>query len=633
MSGICGIVLSDQHRHLQQLHLLPMAQALDVASQDGHITTCKNAVGMAAQKFPWRLAGLAELSCHERPVILTLHGNLYNLPELGPAVQPASQLCAALIQRYLNEGIDFINRLRGEFSLALWDGRQETLYLATDRFRVHPLLYYQDPDKFIFASRMQALLACPFPMAYSINPEAVVDVVATSFIPTPKTIFREVKKLPPAHILTYCRGQSRLTSYWDIDFLQPDKTTRSGLAKKLKTSLADAVAVRLANDSASDRFGTFLSGGIDSTTLTGVLTRLTQRTVPSFTIGFEEQQFNEMNYAKIAARAFNSKHHEHFVTPQETYDALPVLLEAFDEPFANASIIPTYFCAKMAQDQGVDILYAGDGGDELFAGNERYATQRFFDYYQQAPRWLRASLIEPLILALTEKSKWNVFTKGKKYVQWANIPYPQRLSWYRFFDIVPLTTFLSDSLLAAIGAAYDPHSSIYYHYHQAPALSELDRQLYVDLKLAISDNDLFKVTRMTETAGVAVRFPLLDHEFAEFAASVPSHLKMRGRQLRTFFKKACADLLPSEIRRKPKHGFGLPIPVWLRTDTHLNDMMHDLVLSPQSRQRGFFQKKALDKLIQGHQTDETSFHGTTLWNLMILELWFRRYDGMSGANL
>ena len=188
-----------------------------------------------------------------------------------------------------------------------------------------------------------------------------------------------------------------------------------------------------------------------------------------------------------------------------------------------------------------------------------------------------------------------------------------------------MTELLEDAVLEAVGKSYDPYAHVQFYYHQAPAASELDRQLYVDLKLAISDNDLLKVTRTSEVAGVTVRFPFMDHRLAEFAATIPAEIKMRGRQLRSFFKRAYADLLPLKTRRKKKHGFGLPIPVWLRSDKRLNEMMHDLVLSSASIQRGYFRKKLLTKLVEYHKTDQTSFYGAALWNLMILELWHRRY--------
>src|SRR5262249_39204306 len=420
--------------------------------------------------------------------------------------------------------------------------------------------------KLSFASRMKGLLASPLLEKRTINPEAIIDIVASSVVPTPKTIFRQVKKLPPGHMLICRKGEARLTPYWEIDFLQPNEANQAELARKLKAHFTDAVAVRLDQDAAPDRVGTFLSGGVDSSTVTGVISRMTNRSVKAFSVGFAEEQFNEISYARIAAKAFGAEHYEYFVSPRDVYQTIPILLDVFDEPFANASAIPTYFCAKMARERGVEVLYAGDGGDELFAGNERYATQRLFDDYYKIPGWLREPVVKPLVFFLAEKLKWDLLVKAQKYIRRSSIPYPARLSSYGFFNTVSLADCFEESFLATIGHEYNPYAAVNSYYYQAPARSELDRQLYIDLKLAISDNDLFKVMRMTEAAGVVVRYPFLDDRLAEFAATVPAKIKMRGRALRSFFKNTYADLLPREIRDKRKHGFGLPIPVWLRTD-------------------------------------------------------------------
>ena len=440
-----------------------------------------------------------------------------------------------------------------------------------------------------------------------------------------------MKKLPPGHIFTCRNGQASIRQYWDFNFLEPDQASVDVLTQQLKAEFDDAVAARVAADT-DRKIGAFLSGGIDSSTVTGVLTRLTHGPVKCFSIGFGEQRFNEMEYARIAARHFGSEHHEYYVTPQDTFDAIPKLLDSFDEPFANASAIPTYMCAKLAVEHGVDVLYAGDGGDELFAGNERYSSQRIFDYYTRLPNALQNWVVKPTVTALADLTGLNLFVLGKKYIRRASIPLPERLSSYGLFNIIPMSHLLDEDVLKAIGAGYDPYHPIRGHYIKAPAATDLDRQLYVDLKITISDNDLFKVTRMTQAAGVTVRFPFLDHKLAEFAARVPAKVKMPSRELRVFFKRAYSDLLPREIIAKTKHGFGLPIPVWLRTDKQLNDMMHELVLGTRTVQRGMFRMKALEELVDRHRTETGSFYGDILWNVMAWELWLRTFwDGKPGA--
>ncbi len=626
MSGICGIVSCDRDLPLSRAHLVPMVGALDVARQGPGVILTSGAVGMAAQTFPGRLAGIADANRFGHHFVLAFHGSVYNLKQLLPLAEDMHDPISALLYLYLREGMSCIERFRGEFALAIWDGAKETFYLATDRFRVHPLFYYHDHNKLVFSSRMNSMLASSLAVTVSIDPEATVDVIASSIIPTPKTIFREVKKLPPGHLLTYRKGDITLTPYWNVSFNHADPAIKSDLVQKLREHMSEAVSYRFECDRAIDRIGTFLSGGIDSSTVTGTLTRLAGRPVKSFSIGFDVPRFNEISYARIAARAFAAEHYEYFVTPKDAFDAIPILLEAFDEPFANASAVPVYFCAKLARDHGVDFLYAGDGGDELFAGNERYATQRLFDYYSRIPIPVRTHLINPLVFRLAEKHSFPLFIKGKKYIQRASLPYHERISSYDLFRVLKLTELFEPDFLATLPANYDPYAIVSQYFFQAPADADLDRHLYVDWKLTLSDNDLPKVTRMTEANGIAVRYPFLDSALVDFSVTIPAEIKMQRRRLRSFFKDAYADLLPVQTRRKQKHGFALPIPLWLRTDGRMKELMYDLILGSRIYQRGFLRRKAVEDLIEAHKTDDTSFYGTALWNLMMLELWHQRHD-------
>lgn len=633
MSGICGIAYKpDSNVHLDADVIRAMTGRL-ARGANRHVTTViEGSVAFGATGYLGRHSGVARAILHTRPLVLAFYGSLYNFDELfSGQANDQSDTAAKLLNLYAGEGIRFLNRLRGEFVVAIWDGQEERLYLAVDRFRVCPLLYYQDNEKLVFASTMPALRACPVLAPLTINPHAVLNVVTFSVVTSPQTIFSQVQKLSPGHLLVFQKGEALVTPYWDISFLKRSTDETVELTQLLKSHFLDAVKCRSAVDEGVSRLGTFLSGGIDSSTVTGILKSTSHSEIHSFSIGFGEQRFNEMDYARIAARHFGVVHQEYIVSPQDARDAISTVLDYCDEPFANASAIPTFYCAKLAKDHGIDILYAGDGGDELFAGNERYKEQRKFDYYGQIPGWFRSLCMQPLVNTLSEVTGWNLLVKGRKYIQRANEPYPDRLWTYGFFKLMPVEKFIHSDLLQALGLRCDPYESMRRHYLQAPAKNELDRQLYVDLKLAIGDNDLIKVTRMAEAAGVTVRFPFLDHRLAEFAASVPAALKMKGTQLRTFFKDAYADLLPLAIRKKTKHGFGLPIPIWLRTDRVLNDMMYDLVLSPRSIQRGYFKKTVLEDIIERHKTDETSFYGGMLWNLMMLELWHRRHGDASSS--
>ena len=600
-----------------------MLSAQNLSKEGEALLWSHGRVGFGSWTSPYRDSGVSEHDVGGATLGLAVYGNLYAISGFTVHGSAWPEVAKRLVDLYLQDGIAGLAKIRGEFALAIWDGRSQSVHVATDPFRVHPIFYYEDEEKLTFSSHIKGLLRCPGAIVRRVNPKAVIDLMAFSSVATPDTIYQDIKKLPPGHALCLKGGVCRVSSYWDLDFLHPQSCSERELVIQLKQMLSDSMRLRYEVDRESEATGAFLSGGVDSSTVNGLLAGLSNRPVKSFSIGFQEQPFNEIEYARIVAKHFKLDHHEYFVTPRDVLDAIPLVVDTFDEPYANASAIPTYFCAKLARAHGVNILYAGDGGDELFAGNERYATERLFRYYSDLPLWLRSTVIEPAVFGLESFWSLNVLTMGKKYIRRASIPNPQRMTSYGIFNVLSLSDYFESDFLHALGKNYDPYTPVNEHYHRAPAKKELDRHLYIDLKMTISDNDLFKVSRMTEAAGVTARYPFLDNRLAEFAATLPGEKKMNGTELRTFFKRAYADLLPHEVIKKKKHGFGLPIAGWLKTDRHLNDMLQDLVMSPQSLQRGYFRQKAITELVDRHKTETSSFYGAILWNLMILELWHR----------
>ena len=629
MSGLWGFVLSDPRARADISDLAVMAAGNHPVVTHPLHAVAAGPAALAAQEFPHRAAAVARRQVGDSVLLLALHGSILEMgsDEIahdGQAPRSADTATAErLLEGYLRGGPDLWQRLRGDFVIAVWDGRDATLRLVCDRFRVHPLFYSAETDGLAFGSRIAAILARPGARRPGIDADSVLEVLLASVIPTPRTIYESVSKLPPATELIYRSGAVTLRPYWDMTFESAEPSSERRLARDLRESLEDAMRVRLAMDRDAS-YGAFLSGGIDSTTVLGLATKIAGKPVKSFSIGFGEPRFNEMEYARIAARAYGSEHCEYFVQPADVVRAIPTLLDAYDEPFANASSIPTYYCATVAREHGVDVLYAGDGGDELFAGNERYSVQRLFDYYRRVPAWLREPILRPLVETLAA-TKVPLFVKGAKYVRRARIPYVDRISSYDLEHVLSLEEIVVPLHAQRITREHSHRALLSHYYRSAAAEDDLDRHLYLDLKLTISDNDLIKVTRATEAAGVAVRFPFLDSRVAEVAGAVPARIRMRGTELRSFFKRAYADFLPAETIAKTKHGFGLPIPVWLRTDPTLHDMMQDLVLSPSSHVAGYFRRDALETLVERHSTDPTTYYGVFLWNLMVLELWLRRH--------
>jgi asparagine synthase (glutamine-hydrolysing) len=348
-----------------------------------------------------------------------------------------------------------------------------------------------------------------------------------------------------------------------------------------------------------------------------MMSRMGRGAVRAFSIGFEEERFNELRYAEITARKFQADHHIYRVTADDCCAALPQMVRYFDEPFANSSAIPTYFCARLAAGSGVRILLAGDGGDELFGGNERYRTDKIFEIYQSVPQTIRKRLIEPVLDRVPR-------SRAARYVRRSNLP-----GWERFYSYnllcthAPEEVFSSDFLAELDG--YPVLEAPGRYYYEAPARDHLDRLLYLDVKITLGDSDLPKVTQMSELAGIQTRFPFLDRDVAEFSGRVAARLKVKGFDKRYLFKRAFRNLLPVEVIRKKKHGFGIPVADWLKTDRRLRELSRDALFSARAAQRGYFRRSFLDDLIRKHEADDSTYYGDTLWSFLVLELWHRQF--------
>jgi asparagine synthase (glutamine-hydrolysing) len=356
--------------------------------------------------------------------------------------------------------------------------------------------------------------------------------------------------------------------------------------------------------------------------------QITGRPAQTFSIGYAEQGYDELSYARVASRWFGTVQHEWKLSPAEALAALPAIVDYYEEPFGNASALPTYRCAQLAREHGVTVLFAGDGGDELFAGNERYGADKIFALYQRVPRLLRQRVVEPLLSVMPDALP--VFGRARRYARRANIANPRRMFSYDPMLSEPLTELLTDDFFAAVAADDILAAAEARYNHPAPGTSELNRLLYLDLKLAIADNDVRKVSGMTELAGIKVRYPFLDIQLAEFSGRIPSRLKLRGFQKRYIFKQALADFLPPEVLNKTKHGFGAPVPVWMRTDPGWHGFIGDLLHDARTRQRGYIKPVVFDRFWRQLADDGASFYGESLWPWLMLELWHRGQESNGG---
>jgi asparagine synthase (glutamine-hydrolysing) len=350
-----------------------------------------------------------------------------------------------------------------------------------------------------------------------------------------------------------------------------------------------------------------------------MLGEVTGKPARTYSIGFEAQGYDEMGYARIAARHFGTQHHEYYVTPADVVSAVPRIAEVHDQPFGNSSAVPTYFCAKLARDDGVDVLLGGDGGDELFGGNERYATQYLYSLYSDLPRALRKGLIEPVAFLSPEIG---IAGKVQRYIRNASLPMPARYDHYNLLERLGAGNIFSPEFLASVDAQ-EPRMMLSHAYDNAQAGSLINRMLALDLRFTLADNDLPKVTRACELAGLDVRFPMLDDAVVSFSSALPPRLKLRGTRLRYFFKESLRGFLPGEIIAKTKHGFGLPLGPWLQTYQPLRQLALDSLSD--LKKRGIVRPEFIDELTSRHVETHASYYGTMVWVLMMVEHWLKQH--------
>jgi asparagine synthase (glutamine-hydrolysing) len=536
---------------------------------------------------------------------------------VGPREVPAGAGTAALLAAlYRRFGDGFVEKLRGGFSVLLWDRKRRALLAAIDGFAINRLVYYEDASVLLVATRINALMRSG-DAAATLNPRAIANVLNFTSSLAPETAFANVSRLIPGGLLLARNGRTEVRRYWDMSYGTGASMPEEALARELERVVEMSVSDCARSDGPSPP-GAFLSGGTDSSTVVGMMGCSGTQPVKAFSIGFREQAFDEMGYAVIAAKRFKAQHYTYIVDPADCLKALPQMVRAFDEPFANASAIPTYFCARLAAETGTEVLLAGDGGDELFGGNERYRTDKVFGLYQRVPWFVRKGLVEPALAVLP--GRWDVIRRGRNYVRRSTIPPLDRFFSFHFLRAHDPGGVFEPDFLDSL-RDYDVLEVPRRYYQEAPAADHLDRLLYVDLKITLGDSDLPKVTCMAEMAGVKVRFPFLGSAVAEFSGRVPARLKVKGFEKRYLFKRAFRNLLPAEIIHKTKHGFGLPVSGWLKTHPGLRELTRDTLGSVRCSTRGYFRRQFMEELFRRFEEDESTYYGDTLWTFLVLELW------------
>lgn len=552
-----------------------------------------------------------------------LHVALYGHPswrERGARDNGIEAAAERLVEAYEARGAAALQELHGDFALAVLDARQQRALLAVDRMGVRNIVYSLTDAGLIFGPTCD-VVACHPAAQRNVDPQSIYDYLYFHMVPGPRTVFRELWRVPPGHYAELATGRVDVRGYWKMHFVENREADYAVLKTRFRGALREAVTTYAAAESC----GTFLSGGTDSSTIAGLLGQVLGRPAPTYSIGFDAEGFDEMHYARLAARHFGTAQHEYYVTPQDVVDAVPAIARAYDQPFGNASAVPTFYCARLAQLDGIARMLGGDGGDELFGGNARYAKQWQLAHYAKVPAPLRRLMIEPLARRLPAPAALPLLAKAKSYVEQASLPMPDRYESYNLLERLGPRNVLTDDVLAQVDCRA-PLAHMRSVYEGADARSLINRMLALDFQFTLADNDLPKVTRMCELAGVDVAFPMLHEEVVEFSAILAPDYKLRGTRLRYFFKEALRDFLPAEIITKEKHGFGLPVGTWLQQTPALRELAGDSLGT--LKRRGVIRSDFIDRLLAEHVSAHAGYFGTMVWVLMMLELWFQGHaDG------
>ncbi|SER75189.1 asparagine synthase (glutamine-hydrolysing) [Nitrosomonas sp. Nm51] len=527
----------------------------------------------------------------------------------------ARNIAQFFLESWLAIGEKAFADLTGEFTLCIIDENKNQCMLAVDRLGTRSLACQASGEQLIFSTSLDAIIRHPQAKP-QIDAQSLFNYVYFHMIPSPGTIYKNQYRLLPGQYLAFRNNGITTDYYWKPSFDESNTRSFEDLKAELHTRLRSSIRDAVGNETA----GAFLSGGTDSSTIAGVLGEVTGKPAVTYSIGFDAKGYDEMEYARIAARHFSTQHHEYYVTPDDVVTAVPEIAAVFDQPFGNASAIPAFFCARMAKADGITRILGGDGGDELFGGNERYAKQYLFSLYSHLPSFLREKILEPWTKSVSGKQLALPFRKVCRFVEQAAIPMPARMNTYNLLIRHGITSIFTADFLATVDTTL-PDTLSDHAYHQTNAKSLINKMLAYDWKFTLADNDLPKVVNACELAQIDVAFPLISDELLFFSTQLKPDYKVKKTRLRYFFKEALKDFLPKAIIAKQKHGFGLPFGVWLQEHPQLKALAADSLTDLKSR--NMIRSDFIDTLLEQHLQEHAGYHGAMIWILMMLEQWHK----------
>ena len=625
MCGITGFINKDKSAPNREREILldKMCKVITHRGPDeqGMTVEGRAALGMRRLSIIDLKSGQQPIYNEDRSKCIVFNGEIYNYRELKSELESlgyrfkTNSDTETIIHAYEEFGAGCLEKLRGMFAFAIWDKKDESLFIARDRVGKKPLFYSLFPSgEFVFGSELKCLLAHGG-VSKDIDYSALDAYLTFGYVPEEFCIFRDVKKLLPGHFLTFKGGAIKIEQFWDFKYEEiTEIKSEEEYIDELREKIFDAVKVRLISEVP---LGAFLSGGVDSSAIVGMMSQILDKPVKTFSIGFNEDSFDELKYARVAAKHFETEHHEFIVTP-ELIDTIDELVWHFDEPFSDPSSMPTFMVSKMARDY-VTVVLSGDGGDELFAGYTRYVIDKKRSGLEKLPSALRKGLLQPISEALPHG------TKGKNFLYNSSLDSIDRyIDSISQFGKLKKKALYSDKFRARLNGTLNHAESVFQNLGQSISTGNpVDNLLYLDSKTYLPSDILTKVDRMSMAASLEARVPLLDQELIDFVTQkIPTSLKLKGVETKYIFKRALEGIVPKEILYREKQGFGVPIGEWI--NVQLREKIHDTLLEKRTLERGYFEPKYIRLLLEEHSKKRRD-HSYALWVLWMLELWQRRY--------
>ncbi len=617
MCGICGLLDFKKTGIVSKKNIKKMLSSMTHRGPDDEGVFADSIIGLGHRRLSiidLSANGHQPMTNEDGDIQIVFNGEIYNFLELRNELKKkghkftSTSDTEAIIHAYEEWGEKSFSRFNGIFAFAIWDSKKKKLILARDHMGVKPLYYSLQKDSIAFASEIKAFTVLD-DFKLTVDKTAVDIYFTMQYIPAPRTIYNEIKKLTPGHYLISERGKITINKFWDVSFKNNPETSEQAVAKKLRQMIEDSVKLQLVSDVP---LGVFLSGGLDSTIITSAAAKF-KKDINSFSVGFDsEERFNELKYARIASEHIGTTHHEMIVTSKDLRKELPGIIHQLDEPFSDFAAIPTYMVSRFARKK-ITVALSGEGADELFAGYPKYRYAKIPALYRKIPNIIRPNTI------LNASAK---LLDSRKIMKLAKIMSLEDDESHHIWDSVFEANEKDALYTEKIKHDESQIQKIFNEqYKNANTKDSLNKMFYADLKVWLAEDLLMKVDKTSMLASLEARVPYLDPSIVNYAANIPSSMKIKGKESKHILKKAFADTIPKEILNREKHGFNLPISPWFKKE--LKDMP-EILLEKQSIQRGYFKEAEIRKIIEDHRLGRKE-NSSKIWTLLNFELWNRTY--------